>query len=194
MIPKEEQQPRVDRAERDDDERKHDPLPEAPALDGVEFGLGPGREPPRVQRESAGAVEGPALLDEAREGRRAEGGRVLRRVARVLDERRGLQVSLAQLERRMVVQQTFPLHSNDERRALESAWTMNASMALGPAPIAQLHNYLGAEFALYFAFLHLYSAWLWGPAVGGLVLAVFQETEYSSGQSVWQASRMPMGA
>ncbi|KAL1507864.1 hypothetical protein AB1Y20_007472 [Prymnesium parvum] len=99
----------------------------------------------------------------------------------------GCGVSLADLQRRLVVAQTYPLHSDDERRALEGAWSMASSMALAPAPIAQLHNYLGPEFALYFAFLRLYSLWLWAPAVAGLVLAVFQESEYSSGQSVWQS-------
>ena len=51
------------------------------------------------------------------------------------------------------------------------------SHRLSPAPIAQLYNYLGAELALYFAFLRTFSLWLWAPAIAGLILFVFQETE-----------------
>ena len=64
---------------------------------------------------------------------------------------------------------------------------METALALAPAPLAQLFNYFGAEYTLYFAFLRTYSMWLWAPAMCGLVLFVFQESEYAGGESVWAA-------
>ena len=64
---------------------------------------------------------------------------------------------------------------------------METALALAPAPLAQLFNYFGAEYTLYCAFLRTYSMWLWAPAMCGLVLFVFQESEYAGGESVWAA-------
>ena len=61
------------------------------------------------------------------------------------------------------------------------------ALGLAPAPITPLYNYFGADLTLYMAFLRLYSLWLWLPAVLGLVLFVFQETEYAGRESVFQA-------
>ena len=150
----------------------------------------------------------------------------------------GAGLSLAQLQRDRVISKAFPLHDQDERKALEDRWGVEAALALAPAPLAQLFNYFGAEYALalqplhctltapslhpsprpfgtrpscaldplapprpplthssptprrytlYFAFLRTFSMWLWAPAMCGLVLFVFQESEYAGGESVWGA-------
>ena len=99
----------------------------------------------------------------------------------------GAELSLSTLERSRVVQQVFALHDMRERRALEERWSASASLGLAPAPLTELYNYFGAEYALYFAFLRRFSQWLWAPAALGLVLFVFNETEYAGQESVWQA-------
>ena len=86
-----------------------------------------------------------------------------------------------------MLRKVFPLHDQDERKNLEDRWGVEAALALAPAPFAQLFNYFGPERTLYFAFLRTLSMWLWAPAVGGLVLYVFQETEYAGEESVWGA-------
>ena len=99
----------------------------------------------------------------------------------------GAELKLASLQRSHVVAQVFALHHDAERQALEERWTTESSLGLAPAPITPLYNYFGADLTLYMAFLRLYSLWLWLPAVLGLVLFVFQETEYAGRESVWQA-------
>ena len=93
----------------------------------------------------------------------------------------GAELNLAQLERSHVVAQVFALHDNAERRVLEERWTTESSLGLAPAPITPLYNYFGADLTLYLAFLRLYSQGLWVPAILGLVLFVFQETECAGG-------------
>ena len=85
-----------------------------------------------------------------------------------------------------IVSQVFALHDNAEWQVLEERWTTESSLGLAPAPITPLYNYFGADLTLYLAFLRLYSSWLWAPALLGLVLFVFQETEYAGRESVWQ--------
>ena len=99
----------------------------------------------------------------------------------------GCELKLARLERSHVVSQVFALHDDAERRVLEERWTTESSLGLGPAPISRLYNYFGADVTLYLAFLRLYSLCLWLPAIAGLVLFVFQETEYAGRESIWQA-------
>ena len=60
----------------------------------------------------------------------------------------GAGLSLAQLQRDKVISKAFPLHDQDERKALEDRWGVEAALALAPAPLAQLFNYFGAEYAL----------------------------------------------
>ena len=99
----------------------------------------------------------------------------------------GAELKLAQLEKSRVVAQVFPLHDQAERSLLESRWTTESSLGLAPAPLTALYNYFGVDLTLYLAFLRLYSLWLWAPAILGLVLFVFQETEYAGQESIWQA-------
>ena len=60
----------------------------------------------------------------------------------------GAGLSLAQLQRDKVISKAFPLHAQDERKALEERWGVETALALAPAPLAQLFNYFGAECAL----------------------------------------------
>ena len=69
-------------------------------------------------------------------------------------------------------------------------WTLEASLGLAPAPTARMYNYFGCDLALYFSFLRLYSLWLWLPAVFGVVVFLFGESEYGGGESVWQVTRL----
>ena len=99
----------------------------------------------------------------------------------------GCELKLARLEKLNVVTQIFALHDDKERQVLEERWTTESSLGLGAAPITPLFNYFGADVTLYLAFLRLYSLCLWAPAIIGLVLFVFQETEYAGRESVFNA-------
>jgi len=112
---------------------------------------------------------------------------LLRSILQAPREVGGAGLSLAQLRRDGAVAQVFALHDNAQRSALEDRWGLPSALALAPCPVGQLFNYFGAEYTLYFVFLRTFSMWLWAPALTGLVLFVFQETEYGGKESVWAA-------
>ena len=112
---------------------------------------------------------------------------LLRSILQAPREQGGAGLSLAQLQRDGAVRQVFALHDQAQRTALEDRWGLSSALALAPCPVGQLFNYFGAEYTLYFVFLRTFSMWLWAPALVGLVLFVFQETEYGGKESVWAA-------
>ena len=99
----------------------------------------------------------------------------------------GAGLHLAALHRCGVVREMWPPHQPAERAALEHGWSTASMLGLAAPPATRLFNYFGGEHALYFAFLRTLSLWLWAPAIAGVVLFIFTESEYGGAENVWQA-------
>ncbi|CAL4974473.1 unnamed protein product [Urochloa decumbens] len=74
---------------------------------------------------------------------------------------------LTRLESEGVVKQVFPLHDEIKRKQLLRNWALNW-LDFTWQPIDEIYSYFGTKIATYFAFLGMYTRWLFFPAVFGL--------------------------
>nr|CAB3474031.1 unnamed protein product [Digitaria exilis] len=74
---------------------------------------------------------------------------------------------LTRLESEGVVKQVFPLHDEIKRKQLLRNWALNW-LDFTWQPIDEIYSYFGTKIATYFAFLGMYTRWLFFPAVSGL--------------------------
>lgn len=74
---------------------------------------------------------------------------------------------LRRLEDEEVVKLVFPLHEEVKRKQLLRNWALNWH-DLTWQPIDEVYSYFGTKIATYFAFLGMYTRWLFVPAVSGL--------------------------
>ncbi|KAI3766484.1 hypothetical protein L2E82_16547 [Cichorium intybus] len=73
------------------------------------------------------------------------------------------------LETEAIVKELFPIHDETKRKLLLKRWALNL-WDLTNQPIDEIHAYYGTKIATYFAFLGMYTKWLFFPAVFGLIL------------------------
>nr|ACN67533.1 starch branching enzyme interacting protein-1 [Zea mays] len=74
---------------------------------------------------------------------------------------------LTMLEAEGVVKRIFPLHDEIKRKQLLRNWALNW-LDFTWQPIDEIYSYFGTKIATYFAFLGMYTRWLFFPAVFGL--------------------------
>ncbi|KAE8800784.1 Anoctamin-like protein [Hordeum vulgare] len=74
---------------------------------------------------------------------------------------------LRRLEDEGVVKLVFPLHEEVKRKQLLRNWALNWRDFTWQ-PIDEVYSYFGTKIATYFAFLGMYTRWLFFPAVSGL--------------------------
>ncbi|WVZ69111.1 hypothetical protein U9M48_017949 [Paspalum notatum var. saurae] len=74
---------------------------------------------------------------------------------------------LTRLEAEGVVKLVFPLHDEIKRKQLLRNWALNW-LDFTWQPIDEIYSYFGTKIATYFAFLGMYTRWLFFPAVFGL--------------------------
>ncbi|KAK3165216.1 hypothetical protein QOZ80_1AG0030390 [Eleusine coracana subsp. coracana] len=74
---------------------------------------------------------------------------------------------LTRLEAEGVVKLVFPLHDEIRRKQLLRNWALNW-LDFTWQPIDEIYSYFGTKVATYFAFLGMYTRWLFFPAVFGL--------------------------
>lgn len=74
---------------------------------------------------------------------------------------------LRRLEDEEVVKLVFPLHEEVKRKQLLRNWALNWHDFTWQ-PIDEVYSYFGTKIATYFAFLGMYTRWLFVPAVSGL--------------------------
>ncbi|KAM3331758.1 hypothetical protein ACQJBY_027586 [Aegilops geniculata] len=74
---------------------------------------------------------------------------------------------LRRLEDEGVVKLVFPLHEEIKRKQLLRNWALNWHDFTWQ-PIDEVYSYFGTKIATYFAFLGMYTRWLFFPAVSGL--------------------------
>ncbi|KAM0911250.1 hypothetical protein ACQ4PT_013626 [Festuca glaucescens] len=74
---------------------------------------------------------------------------------------------LRRLEDEGVVKLVFPLHDEVKRKQLLRNWALNWHDFTWQ-PIDEVYSYFGTKIATYFAFLGMYTRWLFFPAVSGL--------------------------
>lgn len=72
-------------------------------------------------------------------------------------------------ESRGIVKQAFPLHDEKRRKQLIRSWALNW-WDCTTQPIDDVQLYFGTKIALYFAFLAMYTRWLFFPAALGIIL------------------------
>ncbi|XP_024970347.1 anoctamin-like protein At1g73020 isoform X6 [Cynara cardunculus var. scolymus] len=73
------------------------------------------------------------------------------------------------LETEAIVKEVFPLHDEIKRKQLLKCWALNW-WDLTNQPIDEIYAYYGTKIATYFAFLGMYTKWLFFPAAFGLLL------------------------
>ncbi|KAJ4958420.1 hypothetical protein NE237_025531 [Protea cynaroides] len=76
---------------------------------------------------------------------------------------------LTMLQSEGVVKQIFPLHDEVKRKWLLRNWALNWR-DLTRQPIDEIYSYFGTKIATYFAFLGMYTRWMFFPAAFGLTL------------------------
>ncbi|KAL6839833.1 hypothetical protein ACP4OV_029643 [Aristida adscensionis] len=74
---------------------------------------------------------------------------------------------LSRLEEEGVVKLVFPLHDEIRRKQLLRNWALNW-LDFTWQPIDEIYSYFGTKIATYFAFLGMYTQWLFFPAFFGL--------------------------
>uniref|UniRef100_A0ACD5VQ38 Uncharacterized protein n=1 Tax=Avena sativa TaxID=4498 RepID=A0ACD5VQ38_AVESA len=74
---------------------------------------------------------------------------------------------IRRLEDEGVVKLVFPLHDEVKRKQLLRNWALNWHDFTWQ-PIDEVYSYFGTKIATYFAFLGMYTRWLFFPAVSGL--------------------------
>ncbi|CAA7402873.1 unnamed protein product [Spirodela intermedia] len=83
-----------------------------------------------------------------------------------------------------IVKQVFPLHDEAKRKLLLRNWALNL-LDFTWQPIDDIHSYFGTKIATYFAFLGMYTRWLFFPAAFGLVLQMID-------LGAWQILVLPL--
>ncbi|KAF5186893.1 Anoctamin-like protein [Thalictrum thalictroides] len=91
---------------------------------------------------------------------------------------------LEKLESEGIVKQVFPLHEEAKRKELLRTWALNWK-DLTRQPIDEIYTYFGTKIATYFAFLGMYTRWMFFPAAFGLTL---QLVDFGS----WQLFMLPI--
>ncbi|MQM18161.1 hypothetical protein Taro_051148, partial [Colocasia esculenta] len=76
---------------------------------------------------------------------------------------------LERMESEGIVKQVFPLHDETKRKLLLKKWAFNW-LDFTWQPIDEIYSYFGTKIATYFAFLGMYTRWLFFPAAFGLAL------------------------
>ncbi|KAK7255540.1 hypothetical protein RIF29_28953 [Crotalaria pallida] len=76
---------------------------------------------------------------------------------------------IQKLESEKIVKQVFPLHDEKKRKKLLRSWAFHW-WDLTNQPIDEIYSYFGAKIAIYFAFLGMFTRWLFFPAALGLTL------------------------
>ncbi|XP_018679019.2 anoctamin-like protein Os01g0706700 isoform X1 [Musa acuminata AAA Group] len=76
---------------------------------------------------------------------------------------------LKMMETEEVVKQVFPTHDEVKRKQLLRTWALNW-LDFTWQPIDEIYAYFGTKIATYFAFLSMYTRWLFFPAALGLAL------------------------
>ncbi|PIA42931.1 hypothetical protein AQUCO_02000404v1 [Aquilegia coerulea] len=91
---------------------------------------------------------------------------------------------LEKLESEGIVKQVFPLHDEAKRKELLRTWALNWK-DLTRQPIDEIYTYFGTKIATYFAFLGMYTRWMFFPAAFGLTL---QLVDFG----LWQLFMLPI--
>uniref|UniRef100_A0A6V7QTG4 Anoctamin transmembrane domain-containing protein n=1 Tax=Ananas comosus var. bracteatus TaxID=296719 RepID=A0A6V7QTG4_ANACO len=78
---------------------------------------------------------------------------------------------LGKMEAVGIVKQVFPLHDEVRRKQLLGNWALNW-LDFTWQPIDEIYSYFGTKIATYFAFLGMYTRWLFFPAVFGLAMQI----------------------
>ncbi|XP_020265246.1 anoctamin-like protein Os01g0706700 isoform X1 [Asparagus officinalis] len=78
---------------------------------------------------------------------------------------------LKRMEMEGIVKQVFPMHDEPKRKQLIRSWALNW-LDFTWQPIDEIYSYFGTKIATYFAFLGMYTRWLFFPAGFGLALQV----------------------
>uniref|UniRef100_A0A1D1YN83 Anoctamin-like protein Os01g0706700 n=1 Tax=Anthurium amnicola TaxID=1678845 RepID=A0A1D1YN83_9ARAE len=76
---------------------------------------------------------------------------------------------LDRMESEGIVKDVFPLHDETKRKPLLRNWALNW-LDFTWQPIDEIYSYFGTKIATYFAFLGMYTRWLFFPAVFGLAV------------------------
>lgn len=76
---------------------------------------------------------------------------------------------LKTMETKGIVKRVFPMHDEQKRKQLLRSWALNW-LDFTWQPIDEIYSYFGTKIATYFAFLGMYTRWLFFPAGFGLAL------------------------
>ncbi|KAK1285278.1 hypothetical protein QJS10_CPB20g00496 [Acorus calamus] len=91
---------------------------------------------------------------------------------------------LDRMESEGIVKLVFPIHDEMKRKKLLKDWALNL-LAFTWQPIDEIYSYFGIKIATYFAFLGMYTKWLFFPAALGLAV---QLIDFGS----WQLLVLPI--
>ncbi|KAK1264474.1 Anoctamin-like protein [Acorus gramineus] len=91
---------------------------------------------------------------------------------------------LERMESEGIVKLVFPIHDEMKRKKLLKDWALNL-LAITWQPIDEIYSYFGIKIATYFAFLGMYTRWLFFPAALGLAV---QLIDFGS----WQLLVLPI--
>ncbi|KAI3786154.1 hypothetical protein L1987_45285 [Smallanthus sonchifolius] len=76
---------------------------------------------------------------------------------------------LWKLEKEGIVKEVFPIHDEIKRKQLLKCWALNW-WDLTNQPLDDIYAYYGVKIAIYFAFLGMYTKWLFFPAALGILV------------------------
>ncbi|XP_028068673.1 anoctamin-like protein At1g73020 isoform X2 [Camellia sinensis] len=88
------------------------------------------------------------------------------------------------LELEGIVKEVFPLHDEIKRKWLLRNWALNW-WDVTRQPLDEIYSYFGTKIAIYFAFLGMYTRWIFFPAIFGVTL---QLVDFGS----WQLLVLPV--
>ncbi|XP_043704829.1 anoctamin-like protein Os01g0706700 isoform X2 [Telopea speciosissima] len=91
---------------------------------------------------------------------------------------------LTMLQSEGVVKQVFPLHDEAKRKQLLRNWALHWR-DVTHQPIDEIYSYFGTKIATYFAFLGMYTRWMFFPVAFGVTLQLF---DFGS----WQLLGLPI--
>ncbi|CAN6441501.1 unnamed protein product [Victoria cruziana] len=83
-----------------------------------------------------------------------------------------------------IIKKIYPIHDERKRKKLLRSWALNCC-AFTSQPIDDIHSYFGTKIAVYFAFLGMYTKWLFFPAAFGIFIQLF---DFGS----WQLLALPV--
>ncbi|XP_076958087.1 anoctamin-like protein At1g73020 [Bidens hawaiensis] len=76
---------------------------------------------------------------------------------------------LWKLEKEGMVKEVFPIHDEVKRKRLLKYWALNWRDFINQ-PLDEIYAYYGAKIAMYFAFIGMYTKWLFFPAALGVLV------------------------